>query len=81
MPKLVATVPAPIKVLSPDIQAPHPVTPPPNPVVRAAAFRAVLYTPHMFRQTHRIPVDLSGFQKCHISSHGGSAGVHWNKIK
>ena len=31
--------------------------------------------------THRNPVDLTGLQKCHILSHGGSAGVCWNKIK
>ena len=37
--------------------------------------------PHLLRWTHRNPVDLTGLQKCHILSHGGSAGVRWNKIK
>ena len=33
------------------------------------------------RRTHWIPADLTGFQKCHISSHGGSAGVHWSPLE
>ena len=33
------------------------------------------------RRTHRNPADLTGLQKCHILSHGGSAGVRWSPLE
>ena len=47
-------------------------------------FASTLHSPTFstgIRRTHWNPADLTGLQKYHILSHGGSARVRWNKIK